>query len=122
MITVVAELKVLDESQLECLAEAAGIEGVRAILDAFWESTAELSSELCTAVASNDAQNIAALGHALKGSSANMGAALLANRARSIEEAAKSGNMSDARIALTNFPKDIAETRQAIDEILARYS
>ncbi|WOI54119.1 Hpt domain-containing protein [Parvularcula sp. LCG005] len=117
----VGNADIIDESQLGGLAEAAGVDGVRAILEAFWESTAEINSGLLAAIAANDSSNVAALGHALKGSSANLGAALLAMRARVIEDAGKAGNFAEAQDALSGIPNAIAETRQAIDEMLTRY-
>ncbi|MEM6649613.1 MAG: Hpt domain-containing protein [Pseudomonadota bacterium] len=117
----VESAEILDETQLGGLAEAAGIEGVKAILEAFWTSTEELAADLCQAVAANDIDNTAKLGHAIKGSSANLGASLMANRATVIETAAKAEDMNQVKTELSQFADDIAKTRQAMDALLARY-
>lgn len=113
---------VIDETQIGGLAEAAGVEGVRMILDAFWASTEELSVELNAALMAHDTPGMARIGHTLKGSSANIGAAQMADRAREIETAAKDGEFEQVREALQRFIRDIAETRTAIEDILSRYN
>ncbi|ADM08280.1 hypothetical protein PB2503_00997 [Parvularcula bermudensis HTCC2503] len=112
---------VIDEDQLGGLAEVAGTEAVQAILDAFWSSTEELSTELSTALHDADAENAIKLGHALKGSSANVGAAAMAARAKAIELAAREGELDVAQKAFIEFAKDINATRLAMDNLLIRY-
>lgn len=112
---------VIDELQIGGLAEAAGVDGVRYILDAFWTSTEELSAQLRAALAENDDHNVAQIGHTLKGSSANIGAARMADRARDIEMAGRQGQIDIAKEALNAFGQDVAETREAIENILNRY-
>lgn len=114
--------EVIDEVQIGGLAEAAGIEGVRMILEAFWTSTEELAAELLRALADHDNSGVARIGHTLKGSSANIGAAQMAATARNIEDAGKGGDIDQARAALEAFGQSIAETRAAIEDILSRYN
>ena len=113
---------VIDEAQLGGLAEAAGIDGVRMILDAFWQSTEELSVELLTALEHHDGADIARIGHTLKGAAANIGAAQMSDRARLIEIAGKDGALEAVQIELTAFRIDVTETRAAIEDILRRYA
>lgn len=115
-------VSVIDESQIGGLAEAAGVEGVRMILDAFWTSTEELYVELAAALDANDGPGMIRIGHTLKGSSANIGAAQMADRAKEIETAAKQGELELVRERLSRFMEDIKATRAAIDDILRRYS
>lgn len=110
--------EVIDEAQLGGLAQAAGVDTVRTILDAFWASTEEISVELCNAMDTGDTSSMAKLGHALKGSSANVGAALMADRAKLIEEAAISGDVIAAKQAMSAFVEDIERTRVAIEDLL----
>ncbi|WP_158548757.1 Hpt domain-containing protein [Parvularcula marina] len=117
----VVTASVIDESQIGGLAEAAGIEGVKMILDAFWTSTDELCEQLNAALAADDKPGLIRIGHTLKGSSANIGAALMADRAKEIELAAKEGELERARDGIARFLSDIADTRAAIEEILNRY-
>ena len=113
---------VIDEAQLGGLAEAAGVDGVRMILDAFWQSTEELSVELLAALEHHDRADIARIGHTLKGAAANIGAAQMSDRARLIEIAGKDGTLEAARDELNAFRTDIANTREAIEDILRRYA
>lgn len=115
-------VSVIDESQIGGLAEAAGVEGVRMILEAFWTSTEELYAELSVAIDADDRPGMARIGHTLKGSSANIGAAQMADRAKQIETAAKDGEIELVRERLKVFMEDITATRAAIDDILRRYA
>lgn len=115
-------VEVLDDGQLGGLAEAAGVEGVRAIIDAFWEATQDLTEQLAVALSENDFKALMQTGHAIKGSSANIGANLLAERARSVETAASDANVDALKDALAAFPADIQKTKIAIDALLARYA
>lgn len=121
--TVAANLaEIIDESQIGGLAEAAGIEAVRSILEAFWESTADLQAELNSAVQNASYQDIVRIGHTLKGSAANIGASTMATSAKEIEQAARAEAISEVRDALEEFGQTIEQTRKAIDDILQLYS
>lgn len=82
--------------QVNSLVSAAGVDGARAILEAFQRSTLELLSALDEDVrigAMNEALKAA---HAIKGSAANVGAQLLAETAGAIEIACKSDDTTTA--------------------------
>lgn len=111
----------LDEEQLVGLAEAAGVDAVRMILEAYWQSTEELTALLKSAIDDADRDECAKAGHALKGSSANLGAALLAERAREIEDAARNGDIETARQLFSGFADDISTTKSAMDMMLVRF-
>jgi HPt (histidine-containing phosphotransfer) domain-containing protein len=112
----------IDEEQIGSLAEMAGVAVVETILDAFWESTNTLTADLGAALGVRDGKRVAELGHALKGSAANIGAARLAVRAREIEDAAKAGDLDRAISVLRSFADDVAATRVAIAETLKRFA
>lgn len=111
---------IIDAEQIAMLVEGAGVEAVRPILDAYWESNDELTAALEQGIAKADPEDIARTAHGLKGSSANLGALAVANRAKEIELAAKSGDLTQVRELFHRLPADIAATRSAFDEILAR--
>lgn len=113
---------VIDEEQLGGLAEAAGIETVEAILSAFWDSTEQLSEGLVSAVRAQDRDEILRLGHALKGTSANVGASGLAEVARQMEVAAKGDDVSSADALLSDLMTSIEDTRAAMQQLIAKYS
>lgn len=111
--------QIIDDEQIAMLVEGAGVDAVRPILDAYWESNDQLTAALAKGLEAGDPNDIAATAHGLKGSSANLGAMLVAGRAKDIEMAAKSGDLSMVRELYEMLPKDIAVTKDAFEEILA---
>ncbi|MEM1379705.1 MAG: Hpt domain-containing protein [Pseudomonadota bacterium] len=112
-------MKTIDHEQITMLIEGAGIEAVRPILEAYWESNDELKASIAAAIESGSPSDIAATAHGLKGSSANLGAVLVASRALEIELAAKAGDISAAQDAYAKLDEDIDATREAFNEILS---
>lgn len=112
--------QIIDGDQISMLVEGAGVDAVLPILEAYWESNDELTEALQKGIEAGDPKDIAATAHGLKGSSANLGAMLVADRAKEIEIAAKSGDLQTVRDLFGKLPSDIAATRQAFDEIIAK--
>jgi two-component system sensor histidine kinase BarA len=110
---------IIDDEQISMLVEGAGAEAVRPILDAYWISNEELSAELGRGIEAGDPGSIAATAHGLKGSSANLGATKVADRAKEIELAAKSGDLSKVAELFRALPQDIEETKAAFEKVLA---
>ncbi|MEM0929387.1 MAG: Hpt domain-containing protein [Pseudomonadota bacterium] len=113
---------VIDGEQISMLVEGAGVEGVRPILDAYWESNDNLIGAIGTAIKAGDTTALAAAAHGLKGSSANLGAIVVAERARKIEVAARDGDMDAAQACFDHLNADIASVRDAFEAILAAAS
>jgi signal transduction histidine kinase/CheY-like chemotaxis protein/HPt (histidine-containing phosphotransfer) domain-containing protein len=65
------------------------------IIAIYLDSSRKLMDELCDALARDDAQAISQTAHALKSSSANVGATSLAEVCRALEAAGHSGNLAD---------------------------
>ncbi|MEM9837572.1 MAG: Hpt domain-containing protein [Pseudomonadota bacterium] len=112
-------MQIIDDEQIGMLIEGAGLEAVLPILEAYWESNDQLTAALEASLNANDPKEIAAQAHGLKGSSANLGAVLVASRALEIELAAKEGNLDAARDAYAKLDSDIAETKKAFDALTA---
>lgn len=110
---------IIDDQQIAMLVEGAGAEAVRPILEAYWVSNEELSAELGQGIEAGDPAAIAATAHGLKGSSANLGAVRVADRAKEIELAAKSGDLSRVAELFSALPQDIEETKLAFNRVLA---
>ncbi|NNU17147.1 Hpt domain-containing protein [Parvularcula sp. ZS-1/3] len=110
--------QIIDDEQITMLVQGAGVEAVIPILEAYWESNDELTAALEKGISAESPTDIAATAHGLKGSSANLGAMLVADRAKEIELAAKSGDLNMVRELFQKLPKDIAETRTAFDAII----
>ncbi|MEO1657622.1 MAG: Hpt domain-containing protein [Pseudomonadota bacterium] len=110
---------VIDSEQISMLVEGAGVDGVRPILDAYWQSNDNLIEQIGAAIKAGDGTALSAAAHGLKGSSANLGATVVAERARAIEVAAKDGDMAAAQSSFDHLDADIANVREAFEAILA---
>jgi HPt (histidine-containing phosphotransfer) domain-containing protein len=111
--------EIIDKEQITMLVEGAGAEAVRPILDAYWVSNEELAAQLDQSIKAADPAGIAATAHGLKGSSANLGAIKVADRAKQIELAAKSGDLKRVAELFRALPTDIEETKAAFNKVLA---
>jgi len=94
----------IELEQLNGLIAAAGVEGAREILNAFWSSTEELLAAAAAQVDGGDLETAAQTAHAIKGMAANVGAAKLSSTASDLEVACRDkdagaapGHMNDAR-------------------------
>ena len=112
-------MTMIDDEQISMLLEGAGVDAVRPILDAYWESNDELTAALKAGLDAEDVTDIAASAHGLKGSSANLGAVVVADRAKEIELAAKAGDLATAKAAFDKLADDISATKAAFDQLLA---
>ncbi|MEQ1931353.1 MAG: Hpt domain-containing protein [Parvularculaceae bacterium] len=79
----------IDCEQVDGLIGAAGVDGAKEILAAFWRCTDRLLAVLQDQIARGDLPEAAKTAHSLKGSAMNVGAHRLSVAARSIEEACK---------------------------------
>jgi HPt (histidine-containing phosphotransfer) domain-containing protein len=86
----------LQEEQVDSLVAAAGVDGARAIMDAFQRSTVDLLSALAEGVRGGALGEAYKTAHAVKGSAANVGAQLLAETAAAIEKACREGDSARA--------------------------
>ena len=111
----------VDYSQIDSLLEAAGRDGVVAILDAFWRSTDDLSKRLQMEVQECSFTEAARTSHAVKGSAANVGAQTLAAAARDIESCCKAGDADGALKALNRLLDAYRSTRIALTERVAAF-
>jgi len=110
----------LHVEQIDGLVAAAGVDGAREILDAFWRSTADLLEALATQIAENTMDVAAQTAHAVKGSAANVGAQRLSQTAARIEEACKNGDSAAAAGTLENAHENFKAFRACFDEHLSR--
>lgn len=114
-------VETLDASQVDCLLEVAGVRGVDEIMMAFWKSTDALLEALHVAIENRDSVEAGRIAHALKGSSANVGASLLSSVAREVELAVKRGDFNTARAACAAVPAAYEATRRAFAERIAAF-
>ena len=90
------ERRHIEIDQLNGLIAAAGVDGAREILDAFWKSTEELLDLMSTQVNEGDLALAAKTAHALKGMAANVGASKLSATASEMEEACRNNEAGGA--------------------------
>lgn len=88
--------------QVNSLVTAAGVDGARAILDAFQRSTTDLLAALGEGVRGDALVDASRTAHAIKGSAANVGAQLLAETVATIEKACKAGDAATAASMLAD--------------------
>ncbi|HXI86507.1 MAG TPA: Hpt domain-containing protein [Parvularculaceae bacterium] len=110
---------ILDREQINGLVAAAGVDGTREILNAFWRSTDVLFRALQDQLSRGDLVEAAKSAHALKGSSLNVGALRLSAAARHIEECCRAQNGGAALDRLSSAEAGYAETVAAFDAHLA---
>lgn len=88
--------------QVNSLVSAAGVDGARAILEAFQRSTTELLTSMRDGLRGGALVDASRDAHAVKGSAANVGAQLLAETAALIEKACKAGDAASAADMLSD--------------------
>ena len=104
------ELAPIDFEQIDSLVAAAGVDGTREIMSAFIRSSEELLDVIDSQLSDGtDLGEISKTAHALKGSSANVGARQLAQSAYNIEIHCKGDNKTGAMEAAQCARKDFSE-------------
>lgn len=86
----------IEMEQIDSLISAAGVDGTRAILEAFQRSTTDLLTMLTDGVRGGALEDAYRTAHAVKGSAANVGARMLAETASAIEQACRAGDAATA--------------------------
>ncbi len=106
---------------LEPIELAARVEGDRDLLhdliDIFRENCPKQLGALREAVASNDAKEIAAASHALKGMLANLAGRRASAAAARLEQSARRGELEKAREGLVGLGREIARLAAALEEM-----
>lgn len=111
---------ILDCDQIDGLVTAAGVEGAREILAAYWRSSDSLIRALNEQLGRGDFTEASRTAHALKGSSLNVGAMRLSCAARAIEDACRTCDKEGALKRVAVVETQYAETRLAFDAHLGK--
>ena len=106
----------LDSSKLDELAELADgdLEFVADLLETYLDDATPRAASLKEALANHDPDTAAALAHALKSGSANVGALKAAHHFEQIEEAGRAGTMNEISSTLDSWEPDFEATVAAI--------
>ncbi len=92
------EETIIDGSIIESIRRLRGENGgsfIQEVIEAYIDSSPRLVSDLEMAIANNECESIAGAAHALKSSSANVGATAFANLCKKIEARARKGQVAD---------------------------
>ena len=114
------EIAHLQVGQIDGLVAAAGVDGTRSILDAFWRSTTELLETLKDQVGQETLDLAAQTAHAVKGSAANVGAQRLAAAAFQVEDACHTGEKAAIDAALNAVLEDFEAVRECFEDHLSK--
>lgn len=109
----------LQLDQVNGLIAAAGVDGLREILEAFWRSTASLLEGLTAQAQGRSYDEAAQTAHAIKGSAANIGAQRLADIATEVEDACRSQDDQKLDACVTAIHNDFDAVRVLFDAHLA---
>ena len=92
--------------------------GIREVIDAFLEDSAELVDTIGAALERNDAEVVRTAGHALKSNSGEVGADALMRICQALEHAGAAGELDEARAqyaALLDLYPQVVEALAASD-------
>ena len=87
------------------------------VIQAYFESAPRILSDLHQAAAAADAARLANAAHAFKSSSANLGAMRLAALCRTLEAAARSGNVAGAEAQVSAIEGEYSAVQSALQAI-----
>ncbi len=108
--------------QLGGLVDAAGVDGAREILDAFWRSTDDMLGQLSLQISEGDLTTSAQTCHAIKGMAANVGAARLSATVAEIEIACKADDAATALSKVADARSDFDAAHTSIQDYLLKAS
>jgi two-component system, sensor histidine kinase and response regulator len=110
-----AESWILPE-ELRQLAESGETGLVEEVLDVFVKDTEERIAAIQAALAAMDREKLRRQGHALKGSSAQVGAMRLADLCRTVEGTAATATPAEIAGVVAEIAREFGKVRQKIDE------
>ncbi|MBI5087439.1 MAG: Hpt domain-containing protein [Actinobacteria bacterium] len=91
-----------------------GADRIRHLVQTYIDDARTRLRGLADAVAANDAAEVRSLAHSLAGSSASLGAHVVATRSREIEALARSGDLHDARAAVEGLQAALSDAIVAL--------
>ena len=108
---------IIDRRTFNELKETMGAGFVSEIIDTFNLETGRLIEQLRQALAEDDAVSFARLAHAIKSSSASLGALVFSQQARELEMLGKANDLTGASPKLEKFAADFARVTRCLEEM-----
>ena len=110
---------VIDREVLNNLLEAVGGDGefLAELLETFYADTPQQFSAMHAALENQEFDDFRRAAHSLKSNSANFGAMDLSQRAKTLEEMGKSGNLEQAGEALQGAETEYEKVKSALEMI-----
>jgi two-component system, sensor histidine kinase and response regulator len=103
--------------ELQQLARDGGADVVVEVIEIFQEDTAARLEKLQEAIRNGNCASIRAEGHALKGSSSQLGAAAMARMCFQMEQMGSSENIAGAAALLAEIQQHFGEVNQAMSKL-----
>ncbi len=113
-------LPVFDPNMLEGLLAYGDAAMLRRVVDTFQASTAEVPGQIGALVAASNWKDLAFAAHSLKSGSGVMGLAALADLARGLEDAARTGDGAAARDLADGLSSLYEKSCEALREFVAK--
>jgi HPt (histidine-containing phosphotransfer) domain-containing protein len=116
-----AETSVLDADRIATLRELDDGDGtlLPAIADEYERDATRQVETMRAAVAAGDAQALERSAHSLKGASANLGAPVMADRCRDLEQAGRDGRLEGAAAQIDDIESELRRVRDALRQVAA---
>jgi HPt (histidine-containing phosphotransfer) domain-containing protein len=112
----------LDPDVVAGLRELGGSEMLSELAQMFFDDASSSLAALREAVEGDDARSVERVAHTLKGSSASMGAARMAEICSELQEAGASGDLSRAPALLERLEEEFGRARPALESEVERNS
>ena len=110
----------IDRGVLDQLRDDLGIEAIRDVIQTFVDTTPTTLAKLRDAVARDDTGGIRQTAHAIKGTSAILGARTLAEQCAELEQLARAGHIGDAAARLSVIEASYRDVAAALTAEIAR--
>ena len=110
---------VIDREVLDNLLEAVGGDGefLAELLETYFADTPQQFKSMHEALTSGNAEEFRRAAHSLKSNSANFGAMSLSQKAKTLEDLGKAGNLEKAGEPLSEAEEEYLEVKTAMETI-----
>ena len=108
---------IIDPNTIAELKSTVGADFIGELIDAYWEETPRLITELGQFLTKQDAVAFGRTAHSIKSSSASLGAMQFAALARELEMMGKAGDLTGAEAKLERLAANYVQVQRALKEL-----